>query len=58
MAAAVARVRNARLAAAGGRIREREMVRIVVKDARSGRTTGEEGTTAAEREYGGAGRAS
>ena len=44
MASAAARVSKARGAGAGERIREREMVCIVVKDGRSGRTAGEETT--------------
>ena len=58
MASAAARVSKARGAGAGERIREREMVCIVVKDGTSGRTAGEETTAAAEGDSGGAGRAS
>ena len=58
MASAAARVSKARGAGAGERIREREMVCIVVKDGRSGRMAGEERTAAVEGDSAGAGRAS
>ena len=58
MAFAAARVSKARGVGVGERIRERQMVCIVVKDDRSGQTAGEERTAAAEGDSGGAGRAS
>ena len=58
MASAAARVSKARGAGAGERIREREMVCIVVKDGTSGRTAGVETTAAAEGDSGDAERAS